>query len=592
MCGIFGYVGKKNEGARIVFKGLKELEYRGYDSWGIASVTLKDPRKFYLIKKTGKIGNFDSSELPKSSLSLGHTRWATHGGVTQENAHPHLDCSQTIAVIHNGIIENFQEIKDPLLKEGHHFESETDTEVAAHLIEKFSKNSSFDEAVRKTFRQIKGLNAIAAINLKEKTIVAARNGSPLVVGFGRNENFLASDATALSPYTKEVYYLSENELAIISQEKIIIKNVISGKILTVRKQKIDWSYKDTTTGKYPHFMIKEINEQPKVLLNILENFEADVKRLANEIKKAEDIIWVGCGTAGNAALAGKYLFSKIAGVKSDAVLGSEFCYFGKNLDKKSLPIFLSQSGETIDIVQPASELKKRGIKIAALINRLGSSLYRISDTKILLGAGPEICVLSTKVFTAKLAVLLLTAFALKGKLSDGKRELESAIIQSQKILSKEYFEKYLKKLIPALKEKQNIFTIGRGLFYPIALEAALKIKEVTYLHVEGLAGGELKHGVIALIENGLPAIVFAPNDETYNDIISNATEIKARSGTIIGISHKNHEVFDYFLPLADSKEATIIPAIIIIHLIGYHLALALKRDPDKPRNLAKSVTVK
>ncbi len=595
MCGIFGYVGKRRDAAQLVFEGLKSLEYRGYDSWGIGVVPLKNPglsTKIIVKKKVGKIGKSTVDDMPSSSFAFGHTRWATHGGVTKTNAHPHLNGRQNIALVHNGIIDNYQKLKQALLKKGYRFVSETDTEVALHLVEDLAKKMSFPAAVRRTFKQLQGLNAIIVINTKDNTLFAIRNGSPLVIGFGKGENYLASDATAIGPHTKEICYLGDDQMAVVSVDRVKLFSLKSGIEVKPKKQKIDWQIEEAEKGKFPYFMIKEINEQPKVLLNILNNFDNDIRKLANKLKKAKDIIFVGCGTASYAGMTGKYLLSIIAGLKSEAISGSEFAYSEKHITRESFPLFLSQSGETIDIVQSASQLKKKNIKIGALVNRLGSTLYRLADTRILLGAGPEICVLSTKVFTAKLAILMLSAYCIRRKYSQGKRNLQAAINQVKTITSDSYYRRYISKLVGKLKGKKSIYVIGRGLSYPIGLEAALKIKEVSYIHAEGFAGGELKHGMIALIEKGTPCIAYAPNDETYLDVISNATEVKARGGFIIGISHKNHEIFDWYIPVRDCKEATVIPNVVVVQLLSYYLAVALGYDPDKPRNLAKSVTVK
>lgn len=595
MCGIFGYIGKRRDAAQLVFEGLKRLEYRGYDSWGVGVVPLRNSglsTKIIVKKKVGKIGKSTVDNMPSSSFAFGHTRWATHGGVTKINAHPHLNGRQNIALIHNGIIDNYQKLKQSLLKKGYRFVSETDTEVVLHLIEDLAKKMSFPTAVRGAFKQLQGLNAIIVINTKDNTLFAVRNGSPLVIGFGKGENYLASDATAIRPHTKEICYLGDDQMAVVSTDQVKLFSVKSGAEVKPRKQKINWQIEEAEKGKFPHYMIKEINEQPKVLLNILNNFDNDIRKLANKLKKAKDIIFVGCGTASYAGITGKYLLSIIAGLKSEAISGSEFAYSKKHITQKSFPLFLSQSGETIDIVQSASQLKKKNIKIGALVNRLGSTLYRLADTRILLRTGPEICVLSTKVFTAKLAILMLSAYYIRRKYSQGKQNLRTAINQVKTITSDSYYRRYISKLVDKLKDKKSIYIIGRGLSYPIGLEAALKIKEVSYIHAEGFAGGELKHGMIALIEKGTPCIAYAPNDETYLDMISNATEVKARGGFIIGISHKNHEIFDWYIPVKDCKEATVIPNVVVIQLLSYYLAVALGYDPDKPRNLAKSVTVK
>lgn len=588
MCGIFGYIGKKNNVAQIVLDGLKRLEYRGYDSWGIA---VEKRGKFVIKKHAGKIGDADISTLPESNFGLGHTRWATHGGVTDINAHPHLDCTGKIAIVHNGIIENFSEIKKRLLKKGHRFLSQTDSEVAAHLIEEGRKERRLREAVRWAFNQLEGLNAIIAIEAGSKTFVAAKTGSPLVLGFGKTENFLASDAPALLRYTKRVCFLEDGQLAEITAREVKIFEIKTGRRIRPKIQALDWEVEEAELGDFPHFMIKEISEQPKILRGIAENAVAQIPDLAKLIKKAYGTYMVGCGTAAYACLAGTYFFSKIAQRHVNFSVGSEFSYLAHFLTPKSLVIALSQSGETIDIIESILKAKEKGAKVLAIVNNLGSTLYRMADYKVLLGAGPEKCVLATKSFTAKLGVLLLLSLAFNGELLKGKNLLLKAAREVEKIL-KPKNQNLIKKLAHRLFEKEHIYIIGRGLSYPAALEAALKIKEVSYIHAEGFAAGELKHGVIALVEKGTPCLVFAPNDETFGAVLSGAMEMKARGSFIVGISPFPHEVFDYYIPVADCGDASIIPNTVVAQLLAYYLALKRGCDPDKPRNLAKSVTVK
>ena len=587
MCGIFGYIGKKNA-AQIVLDGLEKLEYRGYDSWGVG-VEKKD--KLIIQKKTGKIGEADISEFPKSNFAFGHTRWATHGGVTEINSHPHLDCTGQIAIIHNGIIENYAEIKKDLLKKGHKFISQTDSEVAAHLIEEERKKRSFREAVRYAFNQFQGLNAVIAMEAVSKTFVAVKTGSPLVLGFGKDENFLASDAPALLSYTRKVHFLEDGQLAEVTAKVIKIFQVQAGKKILPKIQILDWKIEEVELGKFPHFMIKEIFEQPKILRGIAENSLAQISDLAKLIKKAYGVYAIGCGTASYACLAATYLFSKIAEYHLNYTVGSEFGYTADFLTSESLVMAFSQSGETIDTIESVKEAKKKGAKILAITNNLGSTLYRGADYKMLLTAGPEKAVASTKAFTSKLALIILLAHSVAGKIVRGKKLLKKAELASQKILKKVSLLK-IQKLASKIFKQKHIYIIGRGLSYPIALEAALKIKEISYIHAEGFAAGELKHGVIALIEKGTPCLVFAPQDETFGAVLSGAMEVKARGGYIIGVSPQDHEVFDYHLSVADCGEASIIPNTIVAQLLAYYLALKRGCDPDKPRNLAKSVTVK
>lgn len=587
MCGIFGYVGKKNNAAEIVLDGLKLLEYRGYDSWGI---TVKEGKKLIVEKHVGKIGDAKVS-LPKSTLGIGHTRWATHGGVTAANAHPHLDCTKEVAVVHNGIIENYEDIKKDLVKKGHAFLSETDTEVIPHLIEEYLKKEGFTSAVRDAFNQLKGLNAIVVAYSPSSEIIAAKTGSPLVVGIGNNELFVASDAPGILRHTRKALFLEDNQMVILGNTLKLVK-LPEGKEIKPEIQTLDWKFEQAEKGKFKHFFLKEVYEQPRVLENIALNYGGEAEKLAKLIDEAFGTFMLACGSASHAGLFGTYLFSTIGKKHINFSIGSEFEYLEDYLTPKSLLIPISQSGESVDVVEPVVKAKKKGAKIAAITNVLGSTLYRHADHKVLLGAGPETSVVATKSFLAMIAVLILTAFTFAKKQKEGKEILLEAAKNVRTILTDSYI-KQIKDLAKKLKKKEHIYVLGRGLSYATALETTLKIKESTYVHAEGFAGGELKHGVIALIDKGTPCIIIAPNDETYDDIISNAQEVKARGGFIIGIGPRNNNVFDRFLETADVKEATIIPQVVISQLLAYYLALARGiKDPDKPRNLAKSVTVK
>lgn len=579
MCGIFGYIGYRRNAARLTFSGLKSLEYRGYDSWGVATVG----KSISVKKKAGKIGDSNVDDLPESSIAIGHTRWATHGGVTDINAHPHLDCTRSIAVIHNGIFENYESYKKKLIKSGHKFISETDTETIAHMLE--------SSDLRTVFNKMEGLNAVITINTKSRKIVAARNGSPLVIGFGENENFLASDASALLPYTKQVYFLEDNEMAVLTEKSVVISDIKTGKKKAVSPQTLNWKIAQGEKGRYPNFMLKEIFEQPKVLSEIASGGGEQAKKIAAEIKKSKGAYFVGCGSASYAALAGTYLFSKVAKRHINFAIGSEFGYHLDFLNRESLVIPISQSGETMDILESIKKAKEKKAKIACLTNVLGSSLYRLSDYKMLIGAGPEKSVASTKALTGMIAHLILLSYALNGGVKEGQKNLELAVKVTKKVLSDKSVNS-IKKLAGKLTESKNMYIIGRGLSYPASLETAMKIKEISYIHAEGLAAGELKHGPLALVEKGVPCIAFLPDDETYGANLAGAMEMKARGGFVIGISFKPHEVFDYYIPVSDAGVATIIPNIIVAQLLAYFLTVKKGLDPDKPRNLAKSVTVK
>lgn len=584
MCGIFGYVGKDTDVSKMVLEGLKTLEYRGYDSWGIA---VKEHRNIKTQKEVGKIGN-PKLIFKKSNIGIGHTRWATHGGVTVENAHPHLDCKKQIAVLHNGIIENWQDFKIDLLKKGHKFLSQTDTEVLPHLIEENLKKEGFASSVRDAFNKLKGLNAIVVLNSISSEIIAAKNGSPLVIGKSKDGFYISSDSLGIVKHTKELLFLKDNEMVILGK-KLQLLSLPSGKQTKTVFHKVDWKIEEASMGKFKHFMEKEISEQPKVIRNIAER-EDEIKKLSELIRNAYGTFFIGAGTAYFAALNGSYFFSKIAKRHVNTTPASEFNYLEDFLKEKSLVIALSQSGETIDVVEPVQRAILKGAKVVAVTNVLGSTLYRISKHKILLGAGPEKAVASTKAYIAKLSILLMLSYSLAADIKKGKEILLETALEIDRILNKE--KNKIKELAKKLKNSSDIYIIGRGSSYASAMEGALKIKEVSYIHAEGLSGGELKHGPIALIEKDTPCIVFAPNDETYEGVMSNVSEIKARGGRIIGISFKKSELFDEFIEVKDTREGSILSQIVPIQLLAYNLAALKKLDPDKPRNLAKSVTVK
>ena len=591
MCGIFGYVGPSTKAASIVLKGLKDLEYRGYDSWGIAAVPAGKASKIVVKKKTGKIGNAKLDGFPNSSFAFGHTRWATHGGVTDINAHPHLDCTGKIAIIHNGIMENYQEIKERLTKIGHRFVSQTDTEVAVHLIEEYAKHMLFSKAVQKAFNEMEGLNAFIVMNTENRQFVAVRSGSPLVLGFGDRENFLASDAAAILPYTKQVHFLEDDEMAIVSEKGAMIFNARTGEHIKPRKQLLTWSPSQVEKGSFPFFMLKEIHEQPGIIADIAADADDKAIELATRIQNADGVYLIGCGTAAHACMAGSILFSKPGGILPHAAPASEVDSLMPFLTKKSVVLALSQSGETMDTLEAVRAAKKQGATIIAVVNVMGSTLYRESDEQLLIGAGPEKGVASTKAFTGKIAHLVLLSYALAGQVKAGQKLLTQTVRVAKEVLAKSSVAK-IQALAKKIKNKEHIYVIGRGMSYPTALEAALKIKEISYIHAEGFAAGELKHGVIALVEDGTPCISFLPNDDMYGANLAGAMEMKARGGFIIGVSHKPHEVFDEYIPVDDAGEATIIPNVMVSQLLAYYLTIERGFDPDMPRNLAKSVTVK
>ncbi|HUG16494.1 MAG TPA: glutamine--fructose-6-phosphate transaminase (isomerizing) [Thermomicrobiales bacterium] len=591
MCGIFGYVGCETDTGEMVLHALKRLEYRGYDSWGVA-VGING--RITIEKNVGKIGDA-RVDLPASRIGFGHTRWATHGGVTVANAHPLSNSSGRLAVIHNGIIENFRQLKESLVASGTEFVSETDTEVVAHLAsQRLGGGTAPDQvrdAVASVFLDLRGLNAIIVMDQRTSTLTAVKNISPLAIGRGPRGVFVASDVLAFAGHADEVCYIDDFQVAQLSGTGVRLTDARSGDVAAANWQPIVLNEGVTELGTYPHFLLKEIHEQPAVIESIARDQIDGVRELAARIREAYGTFFLGCGTASYAALTGNYLFSRIAQRHVNFVVGSEFNYQEHFLTDRSLVVALSQSGETVDVIEPVLSAQKRGASVAALVNVRGSTLDRVADFSLHLNAGPEQCVLSTKAYTAKVALLLLTAHVLNGSEHVGRDLLWRAVDGMQLSLTPTFNDR-VREVAARVMDRSNMFVIGRGLSYPTALEAALKIKEVSYIHAEGFAGGELKHGVIALVETGTPCIVYSPLDETRSDILSGAMELKARGGLIIGISPENEEVFDIHLPIANVGDASPLVMAPPAQLLGYQLAVMLGHDPDKPRNLAKSVTVK
>jgi len=593
MCGIFAYKGQNTNASELVINGLKKLEYRGYDSWGVA---FKTDHKVNIYKEVGRIGEFDVSTLEEkvnmpteSKMAMGHSRWATHGGVTRENAHPHYSQDKSIAVVHNGIIENFEELRKELQKKGYDFKSNTDTEVISHLIQEYKHLGSI-EAVKKALSRLKGRYAILVLCAEDDRLIAARRGSPLIIGKGENEFFIASDIPAFLEYTRNVMYLDDNQMVVINNDAEFF-DLKTGKKIDKRIIKIDWDPESAEKGEFPHFMIKEITEQKETITRAINQDEEKFMKIANEIKNAYGTYLVGCGTAGKVCLTGSYLFAKIAKRHVNVTFGSEFPSLQDFITDRSLVIAVSQSGETADTLEAIEVAKEKNAKVLSIINVEGSSMDRISDYSINIKAGPEKAVASTKATTAQLTILTLLAYALDDRLEEGKILLVNAASQINDMLNPRY-EEHILNLAKKIKDVESMYVIGKGVNYPIALEAAIKLQEVSYIHAEGFAGGELKHGPIALIHDGVPCIAIVANDETKQETISNAIEVKSRGGYIIGISPENNSTFDYWIKVPEVGEASPIVNIIPIQILAYQLAVLRQNNPDMPRNLAKSVTVK
>jgi glucosamine--fructose-6-phosphate aminotransferase (isomerizing) len=575
----------------MAVEGLKSLEYRGYDSWGIA---WKEEGNLSFRKEIGKISGVDGTTLSENcTLSIGHTRWATHGGVTQENAHPQFNEDRTIAVVHNGIFENYQEIRNELKAKGHVFVSETDTEIAPHLIEEYMKEGNdFARSVQLACRRFTGRYAVVAVHTTSDTLVAARTGSPLIVGVERGKGyFVASDTPAFLRHTKTVQYLDDGEMLVTDGKTILFWDILTGEEHPKREIEITTNIAEADKGKYAHYMLKEIMDQKESVARAVNQDEAEILAVADAIRNAKGTFLAGCGTAGKACMAAEYFFSVIAKHHVNFTPASEFKLYHHFLQPQSLLIVVSQSGETADVLEAMNVAKAAGSKVLSIVNVAGSSIDRASDYTLHINAGPERAVASTKALTGQLAVLLLTAYALAGKLQEGKKLLLEVSSMINDMLNPRYVDR-LEALAGKIKEKEDLYIIGKSWNYPMALESAIKIQEVSYIHAEGFAGGELKHGPIALIEERTPCIVLAGNDEVLPDILSNAVQLKARGAQVIGVSPESNEIFDEWIRVPDAGPAQAIVNIIPIQVLSYFLAVQRGKDPDMPRNLAKSVTVK
>jgi len=577
MCGILGYKGPKNASG-LVHEGLKRLSYRGYDSWGLAALT---HGSITLYKQAGDIEQAAPLELPSTTV-IGHTRWATHGKVTVQNAHPHTNQTGTIAVAHNGIIENYELLKLALTEEGYEFKSQTDTEVIPHLIDYYIMHGrTFPSAFERALKDLHGSYAILALHT-DGTLCFARNGSPLIIGIGKNEHYISSDIPSFLEHTKEVVYLEDGDHGVLNGQLELFND---GKKITRAATNVPYDVDIAKRGGHPHFMIKEIEEQQRTIPAALNQDETTIKGAVQLIKQTPHLVLVGCGTSYNTCSAASTHFTS-AGKHTTCVIGSEFASVLPVLTRETLVLAVSQSGETADVLDSVKAAQKKGCTVIALTNVPSSTLARTSALTIPLGTGPELCVLATKTATAQLAVLTLLALKLAGKdttrLADAARDTRSAIATGIE---------HAKTLSGKLKNAKSIFILGRGQMSHLAREAALKIKEVSYIHAEGMPGGELKHGSIALIEPGTPVIVLT-DDSTRQLMTSNAQEVRARGAFVIGIDSQPSSAYDHHIPIPEHAEATGILSILPVQLLAYHLALERGCNPDKPRNLAKSVTVR
>ena len=584
MCSIIGYFGHV-DAAPILVRGLGRMEYRGYDSVGILT---SSNNKFTLKKGVGKVSEVNTNlglDLLHGSTGIGHTRWATHGKVTDKNAHPHLSNSGKIAIVHNGIIENFEELKSNLQNKGFDFQSETDTEVIANLIQlNYDETSDMKQSIIKTVAQLKGHYSFVVI-FEDGTLAAARFHEPLIVGVGKDSYYLSSDVLGFIEKTDDAIYVDNEDFVVVNNSGIHIFD-FDGTSVKYQITKVSKEFADVYKGDYAHFTLKEISEQTDTILQAENNVQ--IQRFVDNIKQAKNLYITGSGTSYNAAEIAKYLMSKFAKIKIETVISSELPFSPDYIEQDSTLIAISQSGESADVLEAVRIAKKSNTDILSIVNHPNSSLSQESSLVIGLNCGPEIGVAATKSFTSQLAILYkITDKLCNGCINPDWEKVSTAISQILSDHSK------IKEIAKDLKEISDIYVLGRGIHLSIAREAALKLKELSYIHAEGIAGGELKHGPLALMDSNVYVVIINPNDSTYNDTLNSANEIKARGAKIIGISDKQSNVYDYWIeiPTIDEPLYPIIE-IIPIQLLSYYTALEKKTNPDYPRNLAKSVTVK
>jgi glutamine---fructose-6-phosphate transaminase (isomerizing) len=611
MCGIIGYVGER-PAAELLINGLKRLEYRGYDSSGIALVNPVNS-SLYVQKKIGKIAELesvlDTAKLKKYCTGIGHTRWATHGVPSDINAHPHTDCKNEIAIAHNGIIENYNSIKKMLIEHKHIIKSQTDTEVIVHLIEYFYQNHSLLDSVLKALAQLEGTYGLVVISKKEPhKIIAAKKGSPLILGVGDHEMILASDASAIVEHTHKVIYLEDNEVIELEKDSFKTYNLEKKKIEKIIED-VDWDIESIEKQGYAHFMLKEIFEQPETITNAFRgrvladtgSIRLDGLNLTeSDLNNIERITFIACGTSWHAGLIGEYLIEEYARIPVEVEYASEFRYRKPIMRKGELAIVISQSGETADTLAGLIEAKTLGVKVLGITNVVGSTIARETDGGVYIHAGPEIGVASTKAFTSQVTVLILLTLLLARRREKTAEEIKEFITHlidiPNKVRSILKKESLIKEIAKQYKDKTNFLYLGRGIQFPVALEGALKLKEISYVHAEGYPAAEMKHGPIALIDENMPVVIIAPRDEVYSKIISNMEEIKARNGKIIAIAFEgDEEVKKYsdhviYVPGVRKMFAPLITAI-PLQLLAYHIAVLRGCNVDQPRNLAKSVTV-
>lgn len=598
MCGIVGIVRIKAGVLTDLLRSLKSLEYRGYDSAGVAIATDGE-----LIVRKG-VGTIDevmreARELVDGSLGIGHTRWATHGGVSVENAHPHTSCDGKIALVHNGTLDGFEELRNELKSRGHVFKSETDTEVVVHLVEEGIRDGlSPIVALSRALVKLSGSYAIAMIVTGFNSIFLARHKSPLVIGIGKGENYCASDVTALLHLTREFVFLEDGELAEVTPESVSIWKMVDGELEPIEKpvEVISWSPQQLDKGPYDHFMLKEINEQPHIIRKIAETLEY-YKKFTERLEESLRSGWLSiaaAGTSWHAGLIGKYYFSRLSGLRSEVIIASEFPDWASHLSEGDVVLAISQSGETADVLEAVRIARSKGAKVFSIVNVPGSTLTRLSDECAFIQAGPEVGVAATKSFTAQVAVL----YAVSSMISDPDsiEGIRKDLLETSDHIHNQmsYLSEKTKEIARIIKRSKDAFFLGRGINYPTALEGALKLKEISYIHAEGYAAGEYKHGPLALIEEGVPVIAIIPTEESIlNKIVYNIMEVKSRGALTITLQPENARVPADIRITMNPRNELVSPLVysIPLQLIAYYTALELGTNPDKPRNLAKSVTV-
>lgn len=609
MCGIVGYIGEKNC-VPILLEGLKRLEYRGYDSAGVGIINSKECK---VLKTKGKVADLEKlvlSEKVDSHLGIGHTRWATHGEPSLTNAHPHFNKEKTLFLIHNGIIENYSSLKKGLLTEGYEFASETDTEVLAHLIDRYLKlKNNLFQAVRYALNEVEGTYGIAVIyNNEPDKIVVAKKGSPLVLGIGKNENFVASDVNALIAHTSQVVYLEDGEIAEVFKDHFHAKTILDENIIK-EIQEVDMSVDEITKGGYPHYMLKEIMEQPDSIYNSMRGrlvLKEGIPKLGglqgfeDRIANSNRIIISACGTSWHAGLVAEYMLEQFTGIPVEVEYASEFRYRHPIVTPEDTLIFISQSGETADTLAALKEAKKKGALCLGVCNVVGSSIARESEAGVYIHAGPEIGVASTKAFTSQLIVLSLITLLIARRKNLNQLEGQAIIKELQNINAK--VESILKqnevieKIAESYVDSKNFLYLGRGYNFPVALEGALKLKEISYIHAEGYPAAEMKHGPIALIDDNMPVVFIAMKDSVYEKVVSNIEEVKARKGRILAVVNEDDDQIESLVDHVIRVPKTIemlqpILSVIPLQLLAYHIAVKKGLNVDQPRNLAKSVTV-